>query len=213
MIFSFVWRMGEMGEADVDGPMQALSGDGEEKILVSVRLRPLNEKEIARNDVSDWESINGDTVIYRNNLSVSERSVYPTAYTFGKKLLTTFLLLFWISSLIASALLLFRWHHKWLIRLSWSDRTSSHLLSSIDVHITLFSSKIANVLLEPCYNFGLFYMAFSFIMFLCSCLRIFYSDSFQSFGLDFFSFAFPTTLWSCWICIHAFLLHVHYRCP
>ncbi|KAJ6305050.1 hypothetical protein OIU78_020571 [Salix suchowensis] len=76
--------MGEMGAADVDGPMQALSGDGEEKILVSVRLRPLNEKEIARNDVSDWESINGDTVIYRNNLSVSERSMYPTACTFDR---------------------------------------------------------------------------------------------------------------------------------
>ncbi|KAJ6736807.1 CENTROMERE PROTEIN E [Salix viminalis] len=76
--------MGEMGAADVDGPMQALSGDGEEKILVSVRLRPLNEKEIARNDASDWESINGDTVIYRNNLSVSERSMYPTAYTFDR---------------------------------------------------------------------------------------------------------------------------------
>ncbi|KAG5245542.1 kinesin protein [Salix suchowensis] len=73
-----------MGAADVDGPMQALSGAGEEKILVSVRLRPLNEKEIARNDVSDWESINGDTVIYRNNLSVSERSMYPTAYTFDR---------------------------------------------------------------------------------------------------------------------------------
>lgn len=56
----------------------------EEKIFVSVRLRPLNEKEIARNDASDWACINGDTVIYRNTLSVSERSVYPNACTFGK---------------------------------------------------------------------------------------------------------------------------------
>lgn len=56
----------------------------EEKIFVSVRLRPLNEKEIARNDASDWECINGETIIYRNTLSVSERSVYPSAYTFGK---------------------------------------------------------------------------------------------------------------------------------
>uniref|UniRef100_A0A2P2ITV7 Kinesin-like protein n=1 Tax=Rhizophora mucronata TaxID=61149 RepID=A0A2P2ITV7_RHIMU len=53
-----------------------------ERIFVSVRLRPLNEKEIARNDVSDWECINDNTIIYRNNLSISERSVYPTAYTF-----------------------------------------------------------------------------------------------------------------------------------
>lgn len=60
------------------------SSIAEEKIFVSVRLRPLNEKENARNDVSDWECINGDTVIYRNTLSVSERSVYPNAYTFGK---------------------------------------------------------------------------------------------------------------------------------
>lgn len=85
-----------MAAADADGPMHGLSGGGggEEKIFVSVRLRPLNEKEIARNDVSDWESINDDTVIYRNNLPVSERSMYPTAYTFGKKLLIIFLVCF-----------------------------------------------------------------------------------------------------------------------
>ncbi|KAH8508283.1 hypothetical protein H0E87_010417 [Populus deltoides] len=76
--------MGEMGAADADGPMHGLSGGGEEKIFVSVRLRPLNNKEIARNDVSDWEPINDDTVIYRNNLPVSERSMYPTAYTFDR---------------------------------------------------------------------------------------------------------------------------------
>ncbi|CAK7334349.1 unnamed protein product [Dovyalis caffra] len=75
-----------MGVADVDGPMQGLTGGGggEEKILVSVRLRPLNEKEITKNDVSDWECINDDTVIYKNNLSVSERSMYPTVYTFDR---------------------------------------------------------------------------------------------------------------------------------
>lgn len=55
----------------------------EEKIFVSVRLRPLNQKEISRNDVSDWECINDNTIICRNNLSVSERSMYPSAYTFG----------------------------------------------------------------------------------------------------------------------------------
>ncbi|CAN0861572.1 Kinesin-like protein KIN-7H [Linum grandiflorum] len=58
--------------------------DGEEKILVSVRVRPLNEKEAVRHDVSDWECINDTTVIYRNNLSVSDRSMYPSAYTFDK---------------------------------------------------------------------------------------------------------------------------------
>ncbi|KAM6599173.1 hypothetical protein CsatA_018782 [Cannabis sativa] len=32
----------------------------------------------------DWECINDTTIIYRNNLSVSERSMYPTAYTFDR---------------------------------------------------------------------------------------------------------------------------------
>ncbi|KAK8472092.1 hypothetical protein PHAVU_002G111200 [Phaseolus vulgaris] len=54
----------------------------DERILVSVRLRPLNEKELARNDLSDWECINDTTIIYRSNLSASDRSLYPTAYSF-----------------------------------------------------------------------------------------------------------------------------------
>lgn len=74
-----------MGAAGDEEPMQAQSQSGRlERIFVSVRLRPLNEKEIARNDVSDWECINDSTIIYRNNLSVAERSMYPTSYTFGK---------------------------------------------------------------------------------------------------------------------------------
>ncbi|XVE87398.1 hypothetical protein DITRI_Ditri18aG0114300 [Diplodiscus trichospermus] len=56
----------------------------EERIFVSVRLRPLSEKEIARHDVSDWECISDNTIIYRNSLSVSERSMYPSAYTFDR---------------------------------------------------------------------------------------------------------------------------------
>ncbi|KAK1436696.1 hypothetical protein QVD17_02478 [Tagetes erecta] len=58
-------------------------GNGrEEKILVLVRLRPLNDKEIARNDVSDWECINDTTVLFRNSLQ--ERSMFPTAYSFDR---------------------------------------------------------------------------------------------------------------------------------
>ncbi|KAG6645608.1 kinesin-like protein KIN-7F isoform X1 [Carya illinoinensis] len=72
-----------MGAAGGEELMQRPSGR-EENIVVSVRLRPLNEKEIVTNDVSEWECINDDTVIYRNNLSVSERSMYPTAYTFDR---------------------------------------------------------------------------------------------------------------------------------
>lgn len=74
-----------MGAANEEEPMQGPSSNVE-RIFVSVRLRPLNEKEIARNDVSDWECINDTTIIYRNSLTVAERSMYPTAYTFGKEL-------------------------------------------------------------------------------------------------------------------------------
>ncbi|XP_057968148.1 kinesin-like protein KIN-7E isoform X2 [Malania oleifera] len=58
--------------------------DAEEKVVVLVRLRPLNEIEIARNDVSDWDCVNDDTIIFRNNPSVPERTVFPTAHTFDR---------------------------------------------------------------------------------------------------------------------------------
>ncbi|XP_028103312.1 kinesin-like protein KIN-7G isoform X2 [Camellia sinensis] len=65
--------------------MGTTGGGCEEKIFVSVRLRPLNEKEIARNDVCDWECINEDTIIFKNcNLPLPDRSMYPTAYTFDR---------------------------------------------------------------------------------------------------------------------------------
>lgn len=54
----------------------------EEKIFVSVRVRPLNEKEKARNESSDWECVNNTTIICKNNLT--ERSTYPTTYTFDR---------------------------------------------------------------------------------------------------------------------------------
>ncbi|KAH7659607.1 Plus-end-directed kinesin ATPase protein [Dioscorea alata] len=57
-------------------------GGGKERILVSVRLRPLNEKEIARNDLCDWECINDTSIIFRNSLR--ERSGFPIAYTFDR---------------------------------------------------------------------------------------------------------------------------------
>lgn len=75
------------GEDQMQGP----SGR-EEKIFVSVRLRPLNVKERVKNDVADWECINEETIIYRSHLSISERSMYPTAYTFGKTCLLLHLL-------------------------------------------------------------------------------------------------------------------------
>ncbi|MBA0661133.1 hypothetical protein Goklo_005454, partial [Gossypium klotzschianum] len=48
-----------------------------EKIFVSVRIRPLNDKERK----SDWECINNDTIIFKNSLP--ERSMFPAAYTFA----------------------------------------------------------------------------------------------------------------------------------
>ncbi|KAK4258557.1 hypothetical protein QN277_004996 [Acacia crassicarpa] len=61
--------------------MQSVSGR-EEKILVLVRLRPLSDKEIAVNEVADWECINDTTILYRNTLR--EGSTFPSAYTFDR---------------------------------------------------------------------------------------------------------------------------------
>ncbi|XP_028765660.1 kinesin-like protein KIN-7E [Neltuma alba] len=61
--------------------MHGVSGR-EEKILVSVRLRPLSDKEIAVNEVADWECINDTTILYRNTLR--EGSTFPSAYTFDR---------------------------------------------------------------------------------------------------------------------------------
>ncbi|WOK98722.1 kinesin-like protein KIN-7F [Canna indica] len=63
--------------------MAAGDGGGKvEKIFVSVRLRPLSEKEVAANDPCDWECINDTTIIFRNSLL--DRSMLPTAYTFDR---------------------------------------------------------------------------------------------------------------------------------
>lgn len=59
------------------------SGAQDEKIFVSVRVRPMNAKESAKNDTSVWECVSNDTIIYKN--SATERSNYPNAYTFGKQ--------------------------------------------------------------------------------------------------------------------------------
>jgi len=72
-----------MVSADGEGAIPRPGGKGEERILVSVRMRPLNEKEASRNEVVDWERINNTTIIYKNHLS-PERSLYPTSYTFGE---------------------------------------------------------------------------------------------------------------------------------
>ncbi|KAL7082779.1 hypothetical protein ACP275_14G122900 [Erythranthe tilingii] len=76
--------MGEIGAEDLMNweKLQSNGNVSEEKILVLVRLRPLSEKEIARNEVADWECINSTTILYRNSLQ--ERSGLPTAYSFDR---------------------------------------------------------------------------------------------------------------------------------
>lgn len=54
----------------------------EENIYVTVRVRPLSAKEVARSDVSDWVCSNGHTIAYKHALP--ERSPFPAAYTFGE---------------------------------------------------------------------------------------------------------------------------------
>ncbi|XP_004293191.1 PREDICTED: kinesin-like protein NACK2 [Fragaria vesca subsp. vesca] len=54
----------------------------EEKILVSVRVRPLNDKEKAKNEVSDWKCFH-NTVMYNTN-SQADRPSSPSAYAFDR---------------------------------------------------------------------------------------------------------------------------------
>ncbi|WOL19146.1 hypothetical protein Cni_G27943 [Canna indica] len=79
--------MGSIGGEGLAQWEKAEEGDGgggkeDERILVSVRLRPLNARELERNDPSDWECINNTTVIFKNCLP--DRSMYPAAYTFDR---------------------------------------------------------------------------------------------------------------------------------
>lgn len=57
----------------------------EERIYVAIRVRPLNEKESARHDVSEWECISHNTIKFKNNGHAEQRSSALDTYTFGKK--------------------------------------------------------------------------------------------------------------------------------
>ncbi|XP_047325518.1 kinesin-like protein KIN-7E [Impatiens glandulifera] len=78
--------MGEIGEDELLKWEKKMQGGeingGEEKIFVLIRLRPLSDKEINRNEVSEWECINETTILYRNSLQ--ERSGFPSAYRFDR---------------------------------------------------------------------------------------------------------------------------------
>ena len=62
-------------------PLGLNNNGRQERIFVSVRLRPLNSKEIQSNDFADWECISNTTIFFKNCLG--ERSMYPNAYHFG----------------------------------------------------------------------------------------------------------------------------------
>ncbi|XP_010433806.1 PREDICTED: kinesin-like protein KIN-7I [Camelina sativa] len=59
-----------------------MAAGGEEKILVSVRVRPLNEKEETRNDRCDWECINDTTIICKFH-NLPDKSSYTFDKVFG----------------------------------------------------------------------------------------------------------------------------------
>ncbi|KHN45902.1 Kinesin-related protein 11 [Glycine soja] len=62
----------------------ALSNAQEERIFVSIRVRPLNEREKARHDVSDWECISGNTIRYKNNGHAEPRPLSMDTYAFDR---------------------------------------------------------------------------------------------------------------------------------
>ncbi|PHT36822.1 Kinesin-like protein NACK2 [Capsicum baccatum] len=66
--------MGAIGGEDLKKweKMQGAALGSEKKILVLVRLRPLSEKEITRNEVSNGECINETTILYRNGLDCQQ---------------------------------------------------------------------------------------------------------------------------------------------
>lgn len=52
-----------------------------ERIFVAIRVRPLNEREKARQDVSDWECVSHNSVRLKNNGHAELRPA--DAYIFG----------------------------------------------------------------------------------------------------------------------------------
>ncbi|EOA18236.1 hypothetical protein CARUB_v10006728mg [Capsella rubella] len=59
-----------------------MAAGGEEKILVSVRVRPLNDKETTRNDRCDWDCINDNTIICKFH-NLPDKSSYTFDKVFG----------------------------------------------------------------------------------------------------------------------------------
>ncbi|XP_062191762.1 kinesin-like protein KIN-7H isoform X2 [Phragmites australis] len=69
-----------MGAAGEEVAAAWEKAEAEERIMVSVRLRPLNGRETG--DSSDWECISPTTIMFRS--TVPERAMFPTAYTYDR---------------------------------------------------------------------------------------------------------------------------------
>ncbi|KAL1542944.1 kinesin-like protein KIN-7E [Salvia divinorum] len=63
--------------ASVCGDERDNSSAHEEKIYVAVRVRPLSDREISKNDSSEWECLNNTTIIFKN-------TQLPSAYAFDR---------------------------------------------------------------------------------------------------------------------------------
>lgn len=60
----------------------------EEKIVVTVRLRPLSKREQSARDQVAWECIDDHTIVYKQ--PAQDRSIQPASFTFGIKLIFIF---------------------------------------------------------------------------------------------------------------------------
>lgn len=60
----------------------------EEKIVVTVRLRPLSKREQSARDQVAWECIDDHTIVYKQ--PAQDRSTQPASFTFGIKLIFIF---------------------------------------------------------------------------------------------------------------------------
>lgn len=88
MRFAWMTKMRDrasMADAREERGNVALSNAEEERIFVSIRVRPLNERERARHDVSDWECISTNTIKFKNNGHAEQRPLSMDTYTFGEK--------------------------------------------------------------------------------------------------------------------------------
>ncbi|KAL2906712.1 Kinesin-like protein KIN-7E [Bienertia sinuspersici] len=75
--------MASADEEEANQAMQESNSQGEERILVSVRLRPLNDKEASRREAVDWECIDDNTIMYKNTYLQSGHCI-PNSFTFDR---------------------------------------------------------------------------------------------------------------------------------